>query len=368
MIVRKLELTNFRNMESLCVKPEEGVNVLYGDNAQGKTNILEALWLFTGAKSFKGSSEGDFIRIGHKEALTKLDFCAGEREQEASICYKEKNDTSEKGKIFLNEVPLKNRQALSGHFCAMVFAPEHINLIKDGPSLRRKFLDDAMCQIRPKYALLLKEYNKALAQRNALLKDVSRHSELLDVLELWEDTLAKTGGKIAFLRHSYVKKLRDLAAEVYMSISEQKEKLSIAYEAGEEDFDAETHEKAYKKALTDNRINDIAAGVTQTGIHREDMLIDIDNLSARTYASQGQRRSGALALKLAEAALLEQTIGETPVCLLDDVMSELDQSRQNYILNHIKGFQVFITCCDPAQIVNKTQGRLFKIQNGNIMP
>jgi len=360
MTAKKLTLKNYRNIEMLEIFPDDKINIFYGNNAQGKTNIIEALWMFTGAKSFKAGSDSEVIAIGTKECSAVLDFFAQGRAQTSKIIFKEKNE------VFLNECPEKSRNALSGKFCAMIFAPEHKGLVKDGPSVRRKFINTAMCQIRPKYARLLAEYEKSVTQRNALLKDIPYHSELMDTLDFWDIKLSETGGKIAFLRQSYVDKIREYSSEIYQNISEQTENLDIEYKTAGKGETAKDFEQNILNALKEGRKDDIITGITKAGVHRDDLEITVNGLSTRVYASQGQMRSGALALKLSEAAVLEQYIGESPICLLDDVMSELDTGRQNYILNHIKNFQVFITCCDPSQVLGRTDGKLFETEKGKV--
>jgi len=361
MTVKEICLKDFKNVDSITLKPHSELNILFGDNAQGKTNIIEALWMFTGLKSFRSIKDSTLIKIGKDQSIAKLLFYADGRDQSAKIIYKEKEE------VFLNEVFLKSRSELSGHFCAMIFAPVHKKMIEDGPVVRRSFLNTAMCQIRPKYAYLLNEYGKALLQRNTLLKDVTRHSELLDTLDFWDIKLSELGGKIAFLRQSYIEKLKKYACEIYNDLSEKKERLDITFKSFATEESAIDYQKELYKKLQETRKEDIIKGITQTGSHRDDLEITVDGLSTRMYASQGQMRSGALALKLAEAAVLEENISQSPICLLDDVMSELDQKRQNYILNHIKNFQVFITCCDPSQVFGKSDGELFEVSNGKII-
>lgn len=357
-----LECVNFRNIASERIEPCQGVNVIYGDNAQGKTNLLESLWLFTGCRSFRGSKDNELINFNAKKALLSLDFYGYDRDQNISL-------EIEKGRKFsLNGVNMKSSSKIMGEFLAVVFSPVHLSLVKDGPYERRRFLDIAISQLKPKYAVTLSQYNKAVAQRNILLKDVAFHGELYDMLDVWEERIAFYAGEVVRQRIGYVNRLSPLCSDIYAGISSEKEKLTVKYvqscpasgENRQELYDC------FKSLLFASRKNDILTGFTSVGPHRDDLEIKIDSLSARSYGSQGQQRSAALALKLGEAAVIKDFSGEQPIALLDDVMSELDETRQNYILNHIKDWQVFITCCDPTSVKNLKNGKAFEIKNGKV--
>lgn len=347
--------------------PCPGVNVICGSNAQGKTNLLESLWLFTGGRSFRGSKDSELIAFGQPRARLRLDFFARNRDQRAEI-------TVENGrrKAVLNGVDRGPASSLIGEFCAVVFSPAHLSLVKNGPAERRKFLDAAICQQKPAYAGLLSRYAHTLTQRNALLKDVPRHSELLDTLDIWEEKLSRYGGAIAAQRISYAKALNQSASQVYAGISEGREQLAVGYQSGfwqpGEPEDPSALASQLQQALLKSRRDDLFAGHTGCGPHRDDLQLLIDSRSARSFGSQGQQRSCVLALKLAEASLLRDLLGESPVVLLDDVMSELDQSRQVYLLNHIEGWQVFITCCDPAAVGRLEGGAVFQVRGGTVSP
>lgn len=377
MIVNCLKTVNFRNLENVTFNPRPNVNVLYGDNAQGKTNLIEALWLFTGAKSFRGSKDHELIGFGRDFARLEMDFSGRGVENRASIAL------GPAKQVELNGIKLERVSALAGSFCAVVFSPDHLNLVKEGPERRRRFLDCAIAEILPRHVKSLSEYREILRQRNALLKDVGAHSELLDTLPVWDERLAKAGAHIVFTRLRYLKRLSRHAAEIYGGIASKKsgeprEALDIEYEAAgglkypEELSDPrkalpEIFELLLNK-LDEDRAGDIECGYTRAGPHRDDMKIEIGGLDSRLYASQGQQRSAVLALKLAEARVLKETINEPPVLLLDDVMSELDRYRQDYILNNIGGCQVFITCCDPAGLDCLGGGAVFKVSAGRLTP
>jgi len=361
--VKSLEAVSFRNIEREVIEPCEGVNIIYGDNAQGKTNLLESIWLFTGCRSFRSSKDNELINFNTKKAVLSLDFFGYDREQNLYL-------EIEKGRKFmLNGVKMKSASKIMGEFLAVVFSPVHLSLVKDGPYERRKFLDIAISQLKPKYAVTLSRYNKALAQRNMLLKDIYYHSELYDTLDVWEERLAFYAGEIIIQRIGYIKRLSDFCSEIYGGISSGKEKLEISYSDMTHAFGMNRQElyENIQNLLLASRKNDIASGFTSVGPHRDDISIKIDGLAARNYGSQGQQRSAALALKLGEAAVIRDFTGQQPVALLDDVMSELDESRQNYILNHIKDWQVFITCCDPSSVQNLKYGKAFEMKDGKII-
>ncbi len=369
MKVRELSFENYRNLCSGTFTPDAGVNVIWGSNAQGKTNLLEAIWLFTGGHSFRGSRDADLVRREpdgkpRESARLELKFSGGGREQVAEIKLQNGRRAGT-----LNGVGKRTASALVGAFCAVVFSPEHLSLVKDGPSERRSFLDSAICQLRPSYAGMLNHYNRTLQQRNSLLKDIPRHGELLDTLEIWDERLAGFGAGIMAERQRYVKRLAPEAGHIYLGISRQKEELGIQYQmtAAAEETAEEQYRQAMVEALRRCRRDDLGAGFTTVGPHRDDLLLTINGAAARVFGSQGQQRSAVLALKLAEAAVLEEIIGEPPVVLLDDVMSELDTQRQEYLLNHLEGRQIFITCCDPANVRLLEHGGVFQVQEGEIL-
>lgn len=360
MRVNALLASSFRNLDRVFIEPDPGVNVIYGKNAQGKTNLLESIWLFTGCKSFRGSKDGELIKFGEPGAKVSLQFFAQEREQNAEIIIDGKRSAT------LNGVKLQSPNKLMGNFPAVVFAPVHLSLVQSGPAERRKFLDTALCQLRPRYANLLTRYNHTLVQRNTLLKDLYSHSELLDTLEIWDDQIAALGASIIFDRVRYIEKLSAFAAEFYSGLSQGHEKFNAVYlqHSGLEFSDVYELKELLLKELKKSRKDDIMSGSTSIGPHRDDLLITVDGKSARTFGSQGQKRSCALSLKLSEAAVIKELTGEQPIALLDDVMSELDSSRQDYILNHIDGWQVFITCCEPSTMLRLRGGKSFEMEGG----
>ncbi|MBQ2676898.1 MAG: DNA replication/repair protein RecF [Clostridia bacterium] len=360
MFVSKLEFENYRNLKDGSFEPSNEINVIFGDNAQGKTNLIEAIWLFCGQKSFRQVKDPQLVKLTDAtEPLTaklKMSFFAAGREQKAQININQKRSAS------INGISLDTPSNLSESFCCVVFSPADMDLIKDGPVVRRKFLDNAISQLRPKYAKMLSVYNRSVMQRNAILRDVMFHSELEFMLDAYEDRIAKSGAYIVSQRKKYLEAIMEYAPEIYFGISGQRETFNIEYKCSTKDGSYES----LIDALRINRGEDTKNGTTGVGPHRDDIEFFINSLPVKTYASQGQRRSVILALKLSEAEVLKRFSGEQPIAILDDVMSELDHSRQDFILNHIKGWQVFITCCDPDTVKMLNSGKCFKVENGKV--
>ncbi len=353
MLVHRLTFDNYRNLSAGEMTATSGINVIYGDNAHGKTNLLEAIWMFSGAQSFRGSKDAECIRDGESKARLTLEFNSENRDQQAEIVFDSKRHA------ILNGVKLKSGAELAGTFRAVVFSPVHLSLIKDGPSERRRFIDIAIGQIWPKYITLIRRYMRAMQQRNSLLKDARFHTQLFDMLDVYDEEIAKLGASIAIYRDKFIKRLAVSASGIYSGISGGKEVLEIEYICSG-GFTAEDMLKSLKKARSD----DLDSGATSVGPHRDDLSVKINGKSARAFGSQGQQRSCVIALKMSEAEVLYEITNERPVILLDDVMSELDESRQDYILNHIEGRQVFITCCDKASISMLSSGAVFNMRDG----
>ncbi|MBQ7384891.1 MAG: DNA replication/repair protein RecF [Ruminococcus sp.] len=365
MKVNALEFVNYRNLTDNRIEPSEKVNVIYGNNAQGKTNLLEAVWLFSGGHSFRGAKENELIKFGENNARLYLEFFAGKREQKAEILYQ-----SSKKEVIINNVKKSSAAYLSQHFSAVVFSPEHLTLIKNGPSLRRKFIDGSICQQDLRYAVRLSKYNQTLQQRNALLKEINKHKELKDTLEIWDDVLIDLGADIILKRLEFLEKLKVSAKELHKGISSGSEDLDIKYTSSvlkeEKNFNKCEIECLLKKEFKRVRREDICLGVTNAGPHRDDLEFFINNKSARRFGSQGQQRSIVLSLKLSEARLMSEAFEEPPVVLLDDVMSELDLKRQDFLLKNTEENQVFITCCEPIESKRLKDAKLFEIKEGVI--
>ena len=363
MRVKELAFDGFRNLHPGRWNPDGGVNILYGDNAQGKTNLLEACWLFTGGRSFRGAKDAEMVQFGADAAKLALTFDAGRREQQATITIRQRRSVS------LNGISLPSASRLAGTFCGVVFSPAHLSLIKDGPEGRRRFIDGAYCQLKPAYVGALTEYQKALTQRNAFLKQCKETGvgpESMDMLDLWDHTLAAAGARLTLARRHYIRRLEPLAAQIYDGLSGGREQMALQWDTPITAESLPEMAAQWLDALHQARRSDLAVGFSTVGPHREDLGVLIADQTARIYGSQGQQRSAVLALKLAEATLLEEVTGEKPVAFLDDVMSELDTSRQDYILNHIEGWQVFITCCEPSAALKHTAAKVFHVKQGVI--
>ncbi len=361
MKIKNISIENFRNIKDLSLEFDD-VNIIWGENAQGKTNLIEAIYLFTGGKSFRGAKDSQLIKIGEEKSRLKIEFEGSGREQYAEI------DINNKRVASLNGVKKKSASQLSDEIKAVIFSPVHLNMIKDGPSERRKFIDAALCQIKSNYRNLLKEYNRCLNQRNILLKDLKNNPELDSLLYIWNKNCAISGAKIIYQRLKYIEAISPYVKDIFSGISGGNEEIELKYLSNQEySTDMEDIEKKLLRALENNKYQDMMNKSTSSGPHRDDIEILINGVSARIYGSQGQQRSCVLAMKLAEASLLEQITKKEPIALLDDVMSELDEKRQDYILNHIKNRQVFITCCDKETILRLKKGKTFHIENGSLI-
>ncbi|MEE1055672.1 MAG: DNA replication/repair protein RecF [Acutalibacteraceae bacterium] len=363
MIIKGLKYENFRNLKDNHIIPSEKMNVIIGDNGQGKTNLLESIWMFNGVRSFRGSKDKDLIAFGKNSAKIEIDFFSEERLQNARLEF-----INGKRDAYINDIKKSAPSYLMGKITSIVFSPEHLSLIKDGPNIRRKFIDSAICQVKPKYSVYLARYTKVLNQRNALLKDISYYSELADTLEIWDRELAVNGSIIISERLKYISEMSLFAEEYHSGISENKEKLELLYK---NKYTIQTPVQKiaedFMKMLVNVRNDDLQLKYTTKGPHRDDIEIKINGRNSRQYASQGQQRSAVLSLKLAEATLVDQITGQQPVILLDDVLSELDKARQNFLLNKIKDRQVFITCCDYSTKDIMESGKLFIIKDGKVI-
>ena len=366
MRVNSLTFRNYRNLADGSIEPCGGVNLIYGDNAQGKTNLLEALWLFCGGHSFRAASFREIVRFGSDGARLDCVFYGQEREQTATLSF-----GGGKRSVVLNGVEKQSSSALIERFCAVIFSPENLNLIKRGPGERRGFIDSAICREKLRNAVILANYNRMTAQRNALLKDVYRNPSLEETLDIWDSQIVRLGSLLTYRRLEFVRTISDKAEFYHLGISHESERLGLKYisTVGAADGDSlEEIQEKFTEKTRQNRDADIAAGVTLAGPHRDDAEILINGKNARSFGSQGQQRSAVLSLKLAEAATLRERMGEEPVILLDDVLSELDNSRQDYLLNELRDSQVFITCCERSNKEQLRNGRVFMVKNGVITP
>jgi len=357
MIIESIELKNFRNYRELNLQFDKKTNILYGDNAQGKTNILEAVYLSGTTKSHKGSKDRDMIYFGEEEAHLRTFIKKGEIDYKIDIHLK-KNKT--KG-IAVNGVPIRRASELFGIANFVFFSPEDLGIIKQGPAERRRFLDMELCQLDKVYLHNLVNYNKIVVQRNKLLKDLAFRSDLSETLDIWDLQLAEYGKKVIQGREIFVEQLNQIIREIHSHLSGKKENLKIFYEKNC------SKEELYK-TIQRNRERDLRMKTSSTGPHRDDLLFLVDDIDIRKFGSQGQQRTAALSLKLSEIELVKKIIHDTPVLLLDDVLSELDQNRQNYLLNSIHDIQTMITCTGLDEFINHrfSINKIFRVIEGTV--
>lgn len=357
MILKSLELANFRNYEELNISFDKGTNILYGDNAQGKTNILEAIYVSATTKSHKGSKDKEIINFDKEEAHIRT-YLEKENVETRVDMHLRKNKS--KG-IAIDGQKIKKAADLMGLLNVVFFSPEDLSIIKDGPAERRRFADMELCQLDSFYLYNLNHYNKIIGQRNKLLKDMYFQPELKETLNIWDSQLVSFGSKIIERREQFVKQLGDIIFDIHKKLSGGKEELVIAYEP---DVSIEDFEKQMKY----NQDKDIRLKQTTTGPHRDDFSFVVNGVDIRKYGSQGQQRTAALSLKLSEIELVKKISKDTPVLLLDDVLSELDSKRQNYLLNSIGNIQTIISCTGLDEFINNRFeiNKIFKVTNGTV--
>ena len=357
MFIESIELLNYRNYKQLHMDFHSGTNVLYGDNAQGKTNILEAVYVCSTTKSHKGSKDKEIVRFGEEESHIKMTV------RRDGIPYRidmhlKKNRT--KG-VAVNGVPIKKASELFGIVNVIFFSPEDLNIIKNGPAERRRFLDLELCQLNKVYVYDLVQYNRVVVQRNKLLKEMDSDPSLKETLNIWDSQLVRFGSELIRLRTRFVEELNELIREIHFHLSGEKEELEIRYEpyVTPETFEAE---------LSRNRNQELRQRLTLTGPHRDDLNFIVNGADIRKFGSQGQQRTAALSLKLSEIELVKRTVKDYPVLLLDDVLSELDGKRQEHLLSEISHIQTLITCTGLDEFVNSRfqMDKIFKIVEGTV--
>ena len=332
MIIESLELKNYRNYRELKLSIHPGSNLLYGDNAQGKTNILEALYLCAATKSHRGSKDRELIRFGEEEAHIRLELKKNDIPYRIDMHLKKDRA---KG-IAVNGVPIRRASELFGTLNVVLFSPEDLNIIKNGPSDRRRFCDMELCQLDRSYVHSLVNYNKALLQRNRLLKDLAFSPELSDTLEVWDSQLIRFGSELIRAREAFIEMLDPLTSGIHGEITSGKEKMRVSYE---KNVSVPEYETAMRRAgAADRKLK-----TTTVGPHRDDIGFFVNEMDLRKYGSQGQQRTGALSLKLSEIELMKRASGDWPVLLLDDVLSELDTERQRHLLSAISRTQTVLT-------------------------
>ena len=357
MIIKSLELADFRNYDFLHIDFDRGTNILYGDNAQGKTNILEAIYLSAITKSHKGSKDRDIVNFDKEEAHIRT-YLEKDGIDTRIDMHLRKNKS--KG-IAIDGQKIKKAAELIGLLNVVFFSPEDLSIIKNGPAERRRFVDMELCQLDQFYLYNLNHYNKIVNQRNKLLKDMYFNPSLRDTLNIWDSQLISFGSKIIERRQVFIEQLNEIILEIHRKLSGGKEDLVIKYEP-------DTSIEDYEKILSSNQDRDIKLKQTTTGPHRDDFCFSTGNIDIRKFGSQGQQRTAALSLKLSEIELVKKLTKDNPVLLLDDVLSELDSNRQNYLLSTIGDIQTIITCTGLDEFVNNRFeiDKVFHIENGMI--
>ena len=367
MIVKKITLDFFRNYVHLEANFHPRVNVIVGENAQGKTNLLEAVAYLSSVSSHRARYDREMIQLGVDSAFIKGEIFSRERDYtlEANL-YR-----GARRQLYSNGVRLKTADELSGLLNTVLFCPEDLYLIKEGAAARRRFLDDCICQLRPRYAAALAEYRRLHEHKTRILKDSEEKPSLLDTLDDFSLRMAQCGAILIHYRAHFIKRLIEVAPTIHSDCSGGREKLSLKYETVSTVTDPLAQPKdllpqllAHQEA---HRAAEIAVRQCLSGPHKDDIAVEIDGNPAKTFASQGQTRTAALALKLAARDIFYQDTGEWPVLLLDDVLSELDARRQEFVLNRISSGQVFITCCEEEKLANLKEGKAFRIKNGRLL-
>ena len=351
MFIERIKLENFRNYEKEEIIFDKNVNIIYGDNAQGKTNILEAIFVCSLGKSFRTNKEKELIN--KEKNYSKIEMISSKEDRNVKINF----EIQEKKKFYINDIQTKKTSEILGKNYIVLFTPEDISILKNEPSKRRRFLNIMISQLRPMYVHLLSEYNKIIEQRNIYLKQIKFEGKSVNNLEIWDEQLIKLGTKIYEYRKEFIEKINKNIYDIHLKTTENKEKIEIKY--------ISNIGKIYSESLKKNKNSDIQKGYTEIGIHRDDFEIYINKNKVSIYGSQGQRRTTIISLKLAEAEVIYEEIGERPVILLDDFMSELDKKRIQGLFENIKENQVIITCTDSFKI-NNSKYKLYKVNNAQV--
>ena len=351
MWIKKIKISNFRNYKNAEINLNDKINIFYGENAQGKTNIIESVYLCSIGKSFRTSKEKEMIKFGEENCSVEINFEKTDRDGNISI------NIGERKNIFVNKIKIKKLSELLGNINVVIFTPDDINILKGGPQNRRKFLDVMISQLRPKYMHICSLYQKTLDERNTFLKNSENYN--YDLLDIYDEKLAEYGCEIYKYRNEFIEKLKNKIIKIHKNITNDKENIEIKYTSNCED------KKEYLKLLKDRRKLDFIKGYTTKGVHRDDFQIFLNELPVDVYGSQGQHRTAVLSLKLSELQVIYDEIGENPILLLDDFMSELDEFRRTNFLENIKDTQVLITCTEKIDL-NDSDAKSFYVKNGNI--
>ena len=352
MYIKEITLENFRNYKYEKIELNENTNIIFGDNAQGKTNILEAIFMLGLGKSFRTNKDKELIKENEKNSKIEIKFVKNNRNEKIKL------EITDKKRFYINDIPVKKISEIVGKINIVLFSPEDIEILRNEPIKRRKFLNIMISQLRPMYIHLMSEYNKGLEQRNNYLKQIKYENKSKNNLEIWDEQLVKLGIKIYEYRKEFIEKIKKKIKEIHSKITNNKENIEIKYKTN-------INKDNYLKKLKENIEIDIQKGYTSVGIHRDDFEIIINGKNVAIYGSQGQQRSSIISLKLAEAEVIYDEIEEYPVILLDDFMSELDKKRIHGFINNIKNNQVIITCTEKIRLDTMVYN-LYKVENATV--
>ncbi|MBK5245693.1 MAG: DNA replication/repair protein RecF [Peptostreptococcaceae bacterium] len=361
MFIKKIELNNFRNYIHLDMDFHKKVNILLGKNAQGKTNLVEAIYFTSIGKSFRTNKDNEMIGFDGEFARVKIIAEKNEEPLELELLIKKEGKEVKK-----EGYKLSKTSEMLDNIYIVVFSPEDLRIVKDEPEKRRKFIDRELCQLKPVYYNNLSRYKKILQQRNALLKGKEIKE---DILKVWDISICEVGSEIIRQRREFIEKINIISKEIHKEITNNKEILDIIYESNIEYVEnIEKQKDFYLKKLEKNWKNDIYKGNTSVGPHKDDLKLIVNGIDIRNYGSQGQQRTAALSLKLAEVKLIEEEKREKPILLLDDVLSELDSTRQKYLINSLKDLQIFITTTEISKFLEESlsEKNIYIVKEGNV--
>lgn len=353
MWINKIKVNNFRNYDNEEIELNKNINIFYGENAQGKTNIIEAIFLSSMGKSFRAKKDKEMIKLSENRAMIEILFNKKDRDGKIKI------ELQNKKNVYLNGIKLKKLSELLGNINIVIFTPDDINILKGGPQNRRRFLDIMISQLKPNYMYNLNLYLKTLEQRNNYLRQIKEYNKDENLLEIWDEKLAEYAFNIYNYRNEFINKIKNKIKNIHSEITNNKEKIEIEYLT-----ECESKEK-YLKLLKDRRKLDIIKGYTTKGIHRDDFIIYINKKELNIYGSQGQHRTAILSLKLSELNIIYEETGEYPILLLDDFMSELDEKRREHFLKNIKNTQIIITCTEKFDIENNNI-LIYNVKDGKV--
>ena len=353
MWINKIRINNFRNYNNEEIELNKNINIFYGENAQGKTNIIESIFLSSMGKSFRAKKDKEMIKLSEDKATVEIFFNKKDRDGKIKI------ELGNKKSIYLNEIKLKKLSELLGNINIVIFTPDDINILKGGPQNRRRFLDIMISQLKPNYMYNLNLYLKTLEQRNNYLRQIKEYKKDENLLDIWDEKLAEYAYNIYKYRYEFIDKIKNKIKNIHHEITNNKEDIEIEYLT-----ECENKEK-YLKLLKDRRKLDIIKGYTTKGIHRDDFIIYINKKELNIYGSQGQHRTAVLSLKLSELNIIYEETEEYPILLLDDFMSELDEKRRKHFLKNIKNTQIIITCTEKFNIENNNI-LIYNVKDGKV--